>query len=190
MLDRLGTRLRSRRVARQLKGLPPPRLIDVGCGAFNSCIEHLLRRGVVSETSLGIDPNVPQLKSPNFEQLDVRGLRQHSFHKFDMATSLAVIEHLPVNEVLSHLRDTRACLRPGGALLLTTPTPSAKPVLEFLAFRLRVLSQQEIADHRHYWSSHELMSAPHEAGYSDIWMKYFQLGPNRQAIAKSMKLSV
>ena len=105
-----------------------------------------------------------------------------------MATSLAVIEHLPVDEVLSHLRDIGACLRPGGTLLLTTPTPAAKPVLEFLAFRLRVISQQEIADHRHYWSSHELMSALHEAGYSDIRMKYFQLRLNRQVIAKSMKL--
>ena len=105
-----------------------------------------------------------------------------------MATSLAVIEHLPVDEVLSHLRDIGACLRPGGTLVLTTPTPAAKPVPEFLAFRLGVISQQEIADHRHYWNTKELRGALHQAGFSDIRMKYFQLGLNRQVIAKSMKL--
>ena len=88
-----------------------------------------------------------------------------------MATSLAVIEHLPVDEVLSHLRDIGACLRPGGTLVLTTPTPAAKPVLEFLAFRLGVISQQEIADHRHYWNTKELRGALHQAGFSDIRMK-------------------
>lgn len=134
MLDRAGMRLRLRRVARQLTSHLLVRVIDVGCGALSSFIEPLLRRSLISTTSLGIDPNVPQLKSLNFEQLDIRELREYSFLKFDMATSLALIENLPVEEVLSQSRDIGACLRPGGALLLTTPTPAAKPVLEFLAF--------------------------------------------------------
>lgn len=113
---------------------PPVRLIDVGCGALNSCIEHLLRRGLISTTSLGNDPNGPHLKSLNFERLDIRELREHSSLKFDMATSLAVIEHLPVDEVLSHLRDIGACLRPGGTLVLTTRHPPLNQYLNSLRF--------------------------------------------------------
>ena len=42
-------------------------------------------------------------------------------------------------------------LKPGGILLLTTPSVFGKPVLEFLAF-VGLVSRQEIRDHKNYFN--------------------------------------
>ena len=101
-----------------------------------------------------------------------------------VSTSLAVIEHLPVDAVAAHLEAIAATLRPGGRLLLTTPTPRSKPLLEFLAFRLRLISAHEIRDHRHYWSRSELVELLDRLGWADVEHRSFQIGCNQRVLAR------
>jgi len=69
---------------------------------------------------------------------------------FDVAFALAVVEHLGNGELfLLELQ------RVAKAVIGTTPSPYAKPVLEFLAF-LRLVNPEHIKDHKKYWSEKEL----------------------------------
>ena len=76
-------------------------------------------------------------------------------------------------------------LRPGGTLLLTTPAPASKPVLEFLAYRLHFIDEGEIRDHKHYFNEDELRALLAKAGFAPGQIRYkpFLFGLNQLVIA-------
>lgn len=179
-IDRTLRRLRARAVDRHVPA--GSRVLDVGCGLDNWLVRSSDR---FRSDSVGIDPDLDE------ECVDDRGRRAtvddiavEQPGGFDAATSLAVIEHLPTDQVAGHLTAIRTVLRPGGVLFLTTPTPRSKPVLEFLAYRLKVISAHEIRDHRHYYDETELVEAMRRAGFERIEHEHFQFGLNQRVLAR------
>lgn len=75
---------------------------------------------------------------------------------FDLITMLAVLEHIENPDDM--FKEIYRVLKPNGNLILTTPTPRAKPVLEFLSFRLKLIDKKEILDHKRYWNKNELIN--------------------------------
>ena len=73
-------------------------------------------------------------------------------------------------------------LKPGGKLVLTTPAPCSKPLLEFLAFRLKIISAEEIMDLKHYFSNSEIKDILNNYGFSEVPIKNFQFGFNQLAV--------
>jgi hypothetical protein len=69
-------------------------------------------------------------------------------------------------------------------LILTTPAPASKSLLEFLAFRLKIISQKEIENHKHYFSKRELLSILTDLDFQNITCSYFELGFNQICQAK------
>ncbi|MCD4784837.1 MAG: class I SAM-dependent methyltransferase [Candidatus Eremiobacteraeota bacterium] len=102
----------------------------------------------------------------------------------DVVTSLAVLEHL--DNPLFMLKESYRILQPGGSLLLTTPAPVAKPILEFLAYRLHLISKREIDEHKHYFNREELRDIFIKAGFQDnnIKCSVFEFGFNNFVIAQ------
>lgn len=78
------------------------------------------------------------------------------FHKFDVAVSFEVIEHLSADETLAYLRVAKSCLVPGGLFLLSTPNhdvvvKSGMPVPDFhinnlTSLELRKLLKNEFSE--------------------------------------------
>ncbi len=179
-LDRFLRRLR----ARPLVDLVPPgsRVLDVGCGTENWLVRSFATWGV---DSLGIDPHLEAEFVDHHGRRDVIvDVEDREPASFDVATSLAVIEHLPVESVGSHLKSIRNALRPDGLLVLTTPTPRSRPVLEFLAYRLHVISADEIRDHRHYYDEGELIEMLGANGFDRVEHASFQFGLNQRVLAR------
>jgi SAM-dependent methyltransferase len=96
----------------------------------------------------------------------------------DIALSLAVLEHLDKPDVFAS--EMFRILRPGGILLLTTPGPTSRPLLEFLAYKLKVIDEHEIRDHKQYFSSKDLEETFLRAGFliENIEAKTFIFGMN------------
>ncbi|MGD9755045.1 MAG: methyltransferase domain-containing protein, partial [Acidimicrobiia bacterium] len=99
----------------------------------------------------------------------------------DRIIMLAVLEHIPPDTVGGLLREVRRVLKTDGSLVLTTPTPASKPLLEFLAFRLRVISRPEIEDHKKYYDRHAIDEVASSAGMRVVTYKKFQFGLNSLA---------
>lgn len=100
---------------------------------------------------------------------------------FDTIVALAVIEHIHIADVFSIFPLLRSKLKPGGVLLLTTPTPLAKPLLELLAF-LHVLDKQNIEEHKHYWNRKEIEYLAERNGFRVRRYEQFQFGFNQIAL--------
>jgi 2-polyprenyl-3-methyl-5-hydroxy-6-metoxy-1,4-benzoquinol methylase len=91
---------------------------------------------------------------------------------FDYVTLLAILEHLGNPEEV--MRELHRVLKPGGTLFITTPTIYAKPVLEFMAFKLGIISREEIRDHKRYFTKKDLEDICRKVGFSEYKYHYFQ----------------
>lgn len=165
--------------------LPNSNILDLGCG-YNAYLLTKLSRHIGKGT--GIDTSVTKLKIANNIRL-IKGNvdKKLNFKKnsFDVVTCLATIEHVNKPKVL--LNEVYRVLRPGGTLLITTPSIKNKPVLEFLANKFRLLSKDEIKDHKRYFDPTSLENELIRAGFTKqkTEIEYFQLGLN--IFAKAQK---
>jgi len=142
-----------KRVLPILKQYPGGRLLDIGCGFSHSLwipVEPYM--GEV----WGMDRKAPEMRQGriNIIRGELGGILPFEDAFFDVVTMLAVLEHL--DQPLAVLREVERVLLPGGRLVLTVPSPAAKPVLEFLSFQLGIVSVEEIRDHKQYYGQREL----------------------------------
>lgn len=101
--------------------------------------------------------------------------------EFDVVCLLAVLEHL--NYPFDMMQEIARVLKPKGVAILTVPSHLAKPVLEFLSFKLKIVSEDEIADHKRYYNKKDLLSL--SANLNTLKLakhKYFQCGMNNFAL--------
>ena len=180
LLDRFFRRRRARALARVVA--PGSRVLDVGCGLENWLVRS---SSGWSPDSLGIDPDLDdRYLDHRGRRADVEQIGAEESGRFDAVTSLAVIEHLPTHSVGDHLSAIASTMRPGGMLVLTTPTRRARPVLEFLAYRLHVISAHEIRDHQHYYDRTELVELVGAHGFEAVEHSTFQVGLNQRVVAR------
>jgi SAM-dependent methyltransferase len=178
--DRLLCRLRFGRVSGKIGD--GTCVLDVGCGYRGELLQTLSSR---IASGRGIDISVDDSASSGNIELVGGNLSDglpFPDATFDVAVSLANIEHLENPETV--VREISRVLKTGGVLLLTTPTKAAKPVLEFLAFRLHIISEREIRDHKRYFSGDELCRMCRDCGFSEWTYRTFQGGMNGFLIAK------
>ena len=178
-LEEILYKLRFQKV---IKSIPPgSKVLDLGCG-FNG---KLLKK-IEEKISLGVGIDISvnsQNKSSKIKLIahDLNYPLPFSENEFDVVTSLANLEHLESPQ--KSLEEIYRVLKPGGILLLTTPSTYGKPVLEFLAF-FGVVSKQEIQDHKNYFTKNILKRYCKEIGFSSCKHKYFQMGMNNFLTAR------
>lgn len=162
-LDLFICRWRSHIVRRQVR--PDAAVLDFGCGH-----QAMILRALQPDIKLGIGLDydaTPGRLASNLEirQFHFKDRLEFPDGYFDHVTILAVLEHIAPEQVDPLFGEFRRVLADGGRVLITTPTPAAQPVLEFLAFKLHLISKPEIADHRHYYSEADLRAL---AGRHDL----------------------
>ncbi|MBP9854307.1 MAG: methyltransferase domain-containing protein [Candidatus Omnitrophica bacterium] len=99
----------------------------------------------------------------------------------DTIISLAVIEHIPIDDVYKIFKKFKTILNHDGRIFLTTPTKAAKPVLEFLTF-VGILDKANIDEHKYYWSKQDIYDLAQQTGFKVKKYKRFQCGFNQLAI--------
>jgi SAM-dependent methyltransferase len=180
IIDRWLRRYRVGRVQRYIEAGLSGRgvLVDVGCGDGTILRELSSRfaRGV------GYDMKTPSSTTGNVEIVNAYLSRAIPLPdaSADVVVMLALIEHMDDPEPL--LRDARRVLREGGRIVITTPAPSCDPLLRMMAF-LRMVSREEIRDHKHYYSRPALRDLLSRCGYSHVRTGAFQFGLNNYVVA-------
>lgn len=165
-----------------IRQFPRCRLLDIGCGwnaRFLRALEPFIACGV------GIDEKAPAFPAGT---ISTRRLRLGSTlpfpdGSFDVVTMLAVLEHLAEPEAI--VQDIRRVLAPGGYFCGTVPSQMAKPVLEFLSYRLHIVNPKEIADHKRYFNKTTLQLLFAQAGLEMVKHRYFQCGMNNFFVARN-----
>lgn len=180
-LEPVLRRMRIAKVLPVLKQYPGCRPLDIGCGwdaTFLRTISPYIESGV------GVDFKAPILNEEKLRAISARLDDRLPFddQSFDVVSMLAVLEHLEHAEKI--VQEIKRVLRVRGTLMLTVPSKSAKPVLEFLAYWLKIISEDEIRDHKRYYNRGDLYDFLHHIGFIEIEHRYFQLGMNNFCLAK------
>jgi ubiquinone/menaquinone biosynthesis C-methylase UbiE len=174
--------LRNRRLQKVISYIPKNSIIlDIGCGAsaaFLKAISPHIKEGV------GIDFKVKdnlQFDKIKTIQLKLENRLPFEDSRFEVVTMLAVLEHIEKEQEI--LREIYRVLIPGGKLIITVPSVLSQPVLEFMAYNLKIVSEAEIRDHKRYYDFQRLKKALIDsAGFKDINHQYFQFGMNNFCI--------
>lgn len=111
-------------VARVLRSCGAQRVLDIGCGngAFTAALrDHGYEMAGLDHSASGIELARRRYPAIEFAQFDVvnQTLPASHVNRFDTVVAIEVIEHLLLPRRLLHA--AAAALRPGGALVLTTP---------------------------------------------------------------------
>ena len=181
ILEPLLRRLRIRKVLPVIKHYRDCRLLDIGCGweaRLLKTVEPYIQSGV------GVDFKAPDIRTPKIEcrRIALDTSLPVSDESFDVVTMLAVLEHLA--EPLAIAKEIERALVPGGRLVLTVPSRAAKPVLEFLSYRLKIVSEAEIRDHKAYYDYRDLKALFGQTGLQMERHRYFQLGMNNFCVLR------
>lgn len=153
-LEPILRKMRLKQVLPYLKQYPNCRLLDIGCGweaKLLMSVESIISTGV------GVDFKAPSINTNKIQTLSLTLDKKLPFEdqSFDFITMLAVMEHLENDEAI--LKECARLLKPGGGLLITVPSWYAKPILEFLSFKLKLINPSEILDHKRYYNREDLI---------------------------------
>jgi SAM-dependent methyltransferase len=155
-------------------------ILDFGCGPEAKFYKYIRNNKISFKKYYGYDPlKIVDINDKDFQLTS--NIKRIYKNKYDLITMFAVLEHLDFpNPDFSFL----SRLKPGSFLIITTPTLLAKPVLEFLSYRLGIISKREILEHKHYYTFNEIERLFSGYGYKMIKAKVFELGMNNLVILK------
>ncbi len=175
LFEPLLRRMRLSRVLPTIRQHPDCRLLDIGCG-WEARLLHAVEPHV--REAVGIDFKAPAIETPKLRTMAMTLEEKLPFEdaSFDVVTLLAVLEHLSHPRAM--LEEIARVLKKGGQLVLTVPSHAAKPVLEFLAYKVHLVSEAEIRDHKCYYDRRSLFAILEGTGLEVDRHAYFQLGMN------------
>lgn len=159
-------------------------VLDFGCGHQAYLLQSV---GKAIKKGIGLDSDSKTHKID--EHIEVRNFRftknlPFGDKSFDKVFMLAVLEHLDPQQASLLFAEYHRTLKDGGKIILTTPTPWGRKILEFLAFRLGIISAQEVADHKVYYGKQDLYDFARKHHYTVEFYNTFQLGGNSLCVMK------
>ena len=183
IFDKIVSNFRTREIAKNFN-LESKKILDFGCGSNFKELEN--RYSACSKVTL-IDKLGEPFKSGNTEFLnfnnDLNDLDQKITNKdYDFIFLLAVIEHIEKPENI--LKILKKKISDDGILFITAPGKKSQWILEFLAFKLKIINEELIKEHKRYYDESEYEKLSKLAGTKIIKFYYFEFGLNTVCLMK------
>ncbi|MFA6518504.1 MAG: class I SAM-dependent methyltransferase [Candidatus Shapirobacteria bacterium] len=178
VLDRLIAGMRLVRVEKYIEN--GDRVLDFGCGSQGYFLRKIADK---IGYGLGIDLEINPKKSKNleFKKQDKNIWNELKLNSFNKVVMLAVLEHIDLDKVSDLFAQFRRVLKTGGFLVMTTPTPPSKPMLEFMA-KIGLIDKAQIDDHKKYYERKDVVKLAKETGFKMVSYKLFQFGLNSEIV--------
>jgi SAM-dependent methyltransferase len=162
------------------------RLLDIGCGTFPLFLTRCSFASkygldkVVDKDAPGIDGDL-QLLNFDVEREDRLPFEDEFF---DVVTALAVFEHIEPDRLVQLTAEIRRVLKPQGQYVMTTPSSWTGGILSTMA-RLRLVSSEEIEEHKDAYSRSQILSVLERAGFGPDRTRsgHFELFMNTWVVA-------
>jgi 2-polyprenyl-3-methyl-5-hydroxy-6-metoxy-1,4-benzoquinol methylase len=180
-LDKLFRWLRVREIK---KYVPQNSVVcDIGCGKdfyFLKNISSFITLGI------GLDEEVSNYRGQKYNLRRQKIIKEIPLESesCDAVVMAAVLEHMIFPQEI--LNESFRILKPGRDLILTTPAPAAKPILNFLANKVRLIDKGEIEDHKNYFSVKDIRQMLEKSGFRPVKIKsyLFELFLNNLIVAQ------
>lgn len=169
-LERFLARQRTKRVRALVQGRT---VLDFGCGAQAWSARELKP---LCHRIDGLEPTVAPGVVHGIQV--VNQLEQLRHHDYEVVIALAVFEHLHPYQLQQVLHQLNAITVPEALVVGTVPTPWARPVLELLSYRLRLIDRSQIRDHKVYYDDLWLPEILNDTPWQLQRYRTFQLGMN------------
>lgn len=169
------------------KNLPPETkyLLDVGCGFYAHNSLHLKNKGYqIHLVDQKIDNTIKGNDIKIFEGDLFNILLKLNNNFYDFIINLNVLEHL--NERKLFLSYLYSNLKNGGTLIINVPSKLGQTILEFLAYNLKLIPHEQIADHKINYTKKKLKEDLLAAGFE---MKNIQISYSKFGMCIFAKLS-
>lgn len=169
-------------------------LLDVGCGQdvlYYKFLAYHFPQDMHRIKYAGLDPLIDKKQVAN-KDINIITAQYEKYlrdtkDRYDLVVIFAVLEHVDdptdLMVVLSQL------LVAGGYLIGTTPTQPAKPVLEFLSYKLGYIAEREIDEHKNYFDRQSILNifaAVAKNGQFHTFHRYFEIILNNFFLVKKI----
>lgn len=160
-------------------------IFDFGCGEQAYFLMHIKQN---IKKGIGLDYDVEKSKIDNIELINYNYISKLPFNNntFTKIFLLAVLEHIQINKIKQLFHEFYRILNKSGKVILTTPTPASRPLLEFLAYRFHIISEAEIKDHKKYYSIDDINKIATESNFKIIKYKKFEFGLNSLCVMNKL----
>ena len=145
------------------------RILDIGCGvnpAFLQTTAFSEKYGIDKAGSLSCHTKFDE-QLITFIHHDIESGDPFPFYDefCDVVTMLAVIEHISPNNLSKVIAELYRVLKRGGLLIITTPSHWTGFILNGMSL-LRLISRQEVKDHKELYASDDIMEALQLGGFA------------------------
>lgn len=142
----------------------PVTIADLGCGPAIRLYHAAHKEGVSISQYYGMDPLLNEdVVSSYANKKDITLVKAPLDTSIalpdncvDYCVGFAFLEHIDFPDAI--LNDSVRVVKPGGKIIITTPSYRSQPVLEFLSFKLGLIAPREIAEHKNYFDGPRLKS--------------------------------
>lgn len=174
--------LRYLKIRKYVKAEPKLSCVDIGCGFNGRFLRSISDKidkgyGIDIRANANVYGNVEIINNSEFG-----GNIPLKEKSVDRVFMLAVLEHLDTDNQL--VEEGARILKEGGLFVLTTPTPFSKGILEFLSYKLHLISEESIREHKHYYDGKELKDKFSQCGLEIVRYSKFQCGCNQLIVGR------
>ena len=179
LLSRLIADQRYKKIAPYIKG----DVLDLGCGnalvlsKYGSNITYYCG---IERSAEAVDRLKHQYPAVSFISRDLDCERLEINRKFDCVLMIALIEHLFNQKFV--MDEISRVLKPGGIVLITTPTPFGNDIVHRLGAAIGLFSESAVDDHIVIYNRHRFRILANETRLNLKYHKYFQNYCNQIAI--------
>jgi 2-polyprenyl-3-methyl-5-hydroxy-6-metoxy-1,4-benzoquinol methylase len=182
LFDKVIARWRLSKVTREIGR--NDNVLDFGCGSQGYFLKNMASQ---IKEGVGIDYDVKNKKLGNLQFINFKFISKfpEGIGKFDKVVMLAVLEHIDLKMVDKLFQEFGRILKNNGKIILTTPTPISKSVLEMMA-KWHILNDGEINDHKKYYTAEDISEIASENKLKLVSYQLFQFGFNSVAVLEKI----
>ena len=167
------------RYKRTIEFIKNKKVLDFGCGISNWNSKFI---GKYPKCIHGVDSSLSDLHRKKSSIKIYKKIDELPISDYEVVLSMAVFEHIRPFDLIKVLDQIYSKTNKYAILFGTTPTPLARPILEILSYKFKLIDESQIRDHKVYYDDFWLKNILTKTDWKIKKYRTFQLGLNSEFI--------